>query len=308
MKPLALLCVLLLTGCAGGGDEPQRAALLDVTIVDSGERFSEAFRISGGRLTPRPGGLGERTVFSRAGSEPDRQSIVWEEIYLREADGTERRLTRDRKADHSPQLLRDGRVAFVSCAFDDAGKVPPRCSLDAIDPATGVRETLLDELGVTFSGELSPDERRFLFTRQTLWGPTTGLYVRALAGGSESRLLDGAGGTWSPDGRRIAFVSDRDENGRCLFHDCYGHAAEVYVADADGSDQERLTDNPEVDGMPDWSGDGEWLVVGRIPDEDADWDLYAVRADGECEVQLTDTPRWEVAATWYGGGHGGLDC
>jgi Tol biopolymer transport system component len=103
-------------------------------------------------------------------------------------------------------------------------------------------------------------------------------------------------------------VTDRDENGQCLFHDCIGHANEIYVAEADGSDEQRLTENPEVDGVPEWSGDGEWLVFGRIPDEEADWDLYAVRADGECEVQLTDTPRWERRATWHGAGDGGLTC
>jgi len=298
--------VILAVGC-GGSKEPDPPALLDVTIVDSGDRFQTAYRLADGRLTRIAGGLGRRAVFSRAGSEPDRQSIVWEEIYVREPDGSERKLTSDQRADLAPQLLRDGRVAFVSCTFHE-DDVPPECALDAIDPGTRDRETLLDDLGIVFGGELSPDEGRFLFTRLHESGVRAGLFVRELDGGDERRLVDGELGTWSPDGRRIAFVSDRDENGRCLFHDCIGHAEEIYVADADGSDQQRLTNDPEDDGMPSWSGDGEWLVFGRIPDEDADWDLYAVRVDGECERQLTDTPRWEVHADWHGGGHGGLSC
>src|SRR5919198_4958876 len=28
---------------------------------------------------------------------------------------------------------------------------------------------------------------------------------------------------WSPDGTQIAFVTDRDHNGRCLFEDCVGY-------------------------------------------------------------------------------------
>jgi hypothetical protein len=309
MRGLApFVAATFLAACSGGDErEPDGAALLEATIVDSGERHHKVFRLSEGRLTPVAGPLGRRTVFSRAGSEPDRQSIVWEEIYLRETDGSERRLTNDQRADLAPQLLRDGRVAFVSCTFHE-GDVPPTCTLDAIDPRSGDRETLLDELGIVFGGELSPDETRFLFTRLHVSGVPAGLFVRELGGGEERLPLDGGAGTWSPDGKRIAFLSDRDENGRCLFHDCIGHADEIYVADADGSDEQRLTNNPEDDGTPDWSGDGEWLVSGRIPDEDADWDLYAVRADGECEVQLTDTPRWEVGATWHGAGHGGLSC
>jgi Tol biopolymer transport system component len=292
----------------GGNEEPDPPALLDVTIVDSGDRFQTAYRLADGRLTRMSGGFARRTVFSRAGSEPDRQSIVWEEIYVREPDGSERRLTNDQRADLAPQLLRDGRVSFVSCTFHD-DDVPPQCTLDAIDPGTGDRETLLNELGIVFGGELSPDESTFLYTRLGASGVPLGLFVRELDGGDERRLpVMGVGGTWSPDGRRIAFVSDRDRNGRCLFHDCIGFADEIYVADADGSDEQRLTEDSADESVPEWSGDGEWLVFGRIPDEDADWDLYAVRADGECEIQLTDTPRWERSATWHGAGHGGLSC
>ena len=43
---------------------------------------------------------------------------------------------------------------------------------------------------------------------------------------------------------QIAFASDRDGNG------------EVYVMDADGSNQTRLTNNPAFDFGPAWSPDG----------------------------------------------------
>ena len=44
-----------------------------------------------------------------------------------------------------------------------------------------------------------------------------------------------------PAGGKIAFYSDRDGNG------------EVYVMNADGSDQTNLTNNPAYDGTPAWS-------------------------------------------------------
>ena len=48
--------------------------------------------------------------------------------------------------------------------------------------------------------------------------------------------------TWSPDGKKIAFVSFRDGN------------PEIYVMNADGSEQIRLTDDPtHVDWQPAWS-------------------------------------------------------
>ena len=41
---------------------------------------------------------------------------------------------------------------------------------------------------------------------------------------------------WSPDGTTIAFASDRD-----------GDPNEIYLMDADGSRQVRVTDNPGID-------------------------------------------------------------
>lgn len=304
MRHAALVACVLLAGC-GGEAELDEPATLVVDVNVRGDRSFETFALADGRLTP--GALSEARVFGRAGDEEPEEGITYEELYLREADGTVRRLTRDRRADLAPELLRDGRVAFLSCLFHE--EEPPVCTLESLDPGTGVRKTLLTDLGIVFDGELSPDESRYLFTRlDERSGASAGLFVRTLPGGAEERLVDGYGGTWSPDGGRIAFVSDRDENGRCLFHDCVGDAGEIYVADADGSDERRLTENPQVDARPEWSGDGEWIVFSRIPDEEADWDLHAVRADGACERQLTDTARWEIAAEWHGGGHGGLSC
>ncbi len=47
--------------------------------------------------------------------------------------------------------------------------------------------------------------------------------------------------SWSPDGKKIAFYSYRDGN------------HEIYVMNADGSEQKNLTNNPAYDGEPSWS-------------------------------------------------------
>ena len=54
------------------------------------------------------------------------------------------------------------------------------------------------------------------------------------------RVLD-VDPAWSPDGRAIAFTSDRDGN------------AEIYVMNADGSDQRNVSQSPVEDFDPDWS-------------------------------------------------------
>ena len=75
---------------------------------------------------------------------------------------------------------------------------------------------------------------------------------------------------WSPDGKRIAFASDRDGN------------LEIYVMDADGGNQNRLTNNTEVDVYPVWSPDGQKIadkVMGGV---------YVINADGSDQVKVYD--------------------
>lgn len=52
---------------------------------------------------------------------------------------------------------------------------------------------------------------------------------------------------WSPDGKKIAFGSNRDGNAKKR-RDNF----EMYVMDADGSNVQRLTFNQKWDGHPDW--------------------------------------------------------
>ena len=67
---------------------------------------------------------------------------------------------------------------------------------------------------------------------------------------------------WSPDGRRIAFVSRRD--GR----------SHVYVMRADGTGSRRVTDARPDDESPTWSPDGRRIAFSRVGD------LFAVPSRG----------------------------
>ena len=295
-----------LAGCGGSAEsEDDAPATLVVALRTNGALSTELFTVDGGRLTP--GELGEARVYSRAGDKEPEEGISFEEVYIEEPGKEPKRLTSDRRFDHSPVLLRDGQVAFVSCPLP-SGTLIPNCRFDAIEPATGKRQTIAGGLGFVWNADLAPDENRLLLSRITESAVPTGVAVRDLGTGKERPLADGAFGRWSPDGERVAFVSDRDANGPCVFPDCSGSANEVYVMDASGDGIRRLTKSPAHDAAADWTGDGEWVVFGRIAAKEDDWDLWAVRADGECEVQLTDTKRWEIDAEWHGAGDGGLSC
>lgn len=55
---------------------------------------------------------------------------------------------------------------------------------------------------------------------------------------------------WSPDGKRIALTSDRDN--RDFSKDRLGDGFEIYTMAADGSDFQRLTNNRTLEVFPDW--------------------------------------------------------
>jgi Tol biopolymer transport system component len=72
--------------------------------------------------------------------------------------------------------------------------------------------------------------------------------------------------TWSPDGTRIAFISDRDSD-----------SFEIYVMNADGASQTRLTTNVAFEFSPAWQ-------LGTDADSDTVIDL----ADN-CTLQVNPT-------------------
>ncbi len=88
---------------------------------------------------------------------------------------------------------------------------------------------------------------------------------------------------WSPDGKRIAYVS----------HVADGKG-DIWLMDPDGENKVRLTlDSSSYDYDPAWSPDGRWIVYQSTTDKKrGPWRLYIVAAAGGDPIRLSPDDRF----------------
>lgn len=89
---------------------------------------------------------------------------------------------------------------------------------------------------------------------------------------------------WSPDGKQLTYHKEIPTATGSV-------TTAVFVVDADGKREQRLTEPDMVAGEPDWSPDGEWIVFSTYPlnvfQDSGDSHLYRMHPDGTGVEQLT---------------------
>jgi Tol biopolymer transport system component len=93
--------------------------------------------------------------------------------------------------------------------------------------------------------------------------------------------------SWSHDGSKIVFASNRDTNDTNF---------EIYSINVHGGNETRLTNNLTNDQFPSWSPDGTKIVFAT--NRDGNYEIYTMNADGTNQTNVTNHPTTDYYPTW----------
>ncbi len=228
------------------------------------------------------------------------------------------------------QLSSDGRHLIYTVVLNDRpGR--PRSEAWVRDLESGSDTRLAGERSGVSSPRWSPDGKWIAFFGRD--GDSSGVMV-ARADGSSPRFLARVSGTnavlpstgerltWSPDGKRIAFVSsapgpEADANGDPMVITRYAYkptASEgltrfndnrrvhIYVVDVATGKVRQLTSGTRYEHSIDWSPTGREISFVANPEEDQDrdfnYDIFAVDVQSGAIRRILDTRSVEYQPVW----------
>ncbi len=124
------------------------------------------------------------------------------------------------------------------------------------------------------------------------------IYQTSLRGDGYWNLTNARGydaeGSYSPDGKLIAFSSNRhaytsllSEEDAGIFEMDKSYMMDIYIMNADGSNVKRLTHVLGYDGGPFFSPDGRRIVWRRFAPNGATAEVYTMNLDGSDQQQIT---------------------
>ena len=248
-------------------------------------------------------------IISGASAAPEDEKILFvstrdgnSEIYIMDVDGNNQiRLTNHPAFDTSPFWSPDGTKILFSSARDNGGLGNPAVGAEIfVMDADGKKPRDLSKLEEGFNGDpaWSPDCTKIAFGQSV--GFSWELRVMDVSGvvdtervGDSINLsnrenVDDRGPSWSRDGKKIAFTSNR--NGKF----------QIYVMNADGSNPINISKDPKRAVQPSWSPDGKKIAF--CSRRDGDDEIYVMDKNGDNQIRLTENPADDISPSWSSDG------
>jgi TolB protein len=139
-----------------------------------------------------------------------------------------------------------------------------------MDAGDTVRRVSFTTEGNDFDPDVDPSGQWLVYA-STRHRETSDLYLKRIDGTAVTQLTaDPANEVmpkFSPDGRRVAFASDKAGNW------------DIYIIDVEGGQPVQITNSPAHELHPSWSPDGRRLVYSTLGHQSGQWELVVVDVD-----------------------------
>ena len=197
--------------------------------------------------------------------------------------------------------VHNGKIAFAGILPEDARTITNNWEIYTVNADGSGFVKITNNRSIDVNPAWSPDGRKIAFMRHTVpenidnGDGQEDIYVMNPDGTGQEKLTDSIADdthpTWSPDGSKIAFMSNR------------ANSLDIFIMNADGSNVRRLTNNGRANFNPSWSPDGTKIAFAGTPPEPGgntgnQDEIYTIDVDGTGEKALTNNNTSDNSPDW----------